>query len=165
MEGLPVAVNMVSTAELVAGRCLRSVVAAVADGEPIAESADFAELQSALERLLPAVLREAYPAQWRWEALDGFRLAVARRTGPGEAELLGLCLLISDQTWTPLHVRLRASPEDGGISWLLCRVGDGGAAGVGMTRLPYGSSTASQLLASMGEGPDSIDWAFSVERS
>lgn len=39
---------MVSKAEEVAGRCLRSVLAALADGDQIEKSEDFKELQLAL---------------------------------------------------------------------------------------------------------------------
>ena len=139
-------------------------MANLSDGEQIDESEDFDELQSALERFLPSVLRDAYPAQWRREALDWFRLAVARKTGAVEAELIGLCLLISDQSWTPLHVRLRASPETDAISWVSCKIGDGGAAGEKMTRLPYESTKVSKLLFSVSEHPENINWVFSLER-
>ena len=42
------ATSMASKAEEVAGRCLRSVLAALADGDQIEESEDFEELQLAL---------------------------------------------------------------------------------------------------------------------
>jgi len=150
--------------EEVAGRCLRNVTASLVESEQIEQSEELFELQSALERFLSSLLREDYPAQWGHEALDGFRFAVARRTGPAEAEFLGLCLLISDQTWTPVHVRLRAATETDAISWVSCKLGDGGAAGARMTRLPYESSKVSKLLFGVGEHPNGIDWAFSVER-
>ena len=67
---------------------------ALAGGYTIEQSSDFLELQLALERFLPAVLRDDYPAQWRHEAFDGFRWAVARKIGPEEVELVGLGLLI-----------------------------------------------------------------------
>ena len=155
---------MVSKAEEIAGRCLRSVTNALADGDQIEESEDFEELQSALERFLPALLRETYPAQWRHAAFDGFRLAVARKTGPSEAELIGLGLLISDQTWTPFQIRLRAAPGIDGVSSVRCNVGDGGASGSGMTRLPYGASKVDKLLFSVSERPQDIAWAFSIVR-
>jgi hypothetical protein len=139
-------------------------VEARADGDQIEESAEFGELRLALERFLPAVLRESYPAQWRHEAFDGFRLAVARRTGPFEAELLGLGLLISDQTWTPMHVRLRAAADADSISWVLCRVGSRIGAGPEFTRLPHDSTKMSKLLYSVSEQPENIAWAFTVER-
>jgi hypothetical protein len=125
----------------------------------------FDELQSALERFLPAVLCDGYPAQWRYESFDGFRFAVARKTGPFEAELLGLCLLISDQTWTPLHVQLRASADADSIPWVLCRVGSRIGAGREFTRLPYDSTKVSKLLFSVSEHPESIAWAFTAERT
>ena len=149
--------DVVSKAEEAAGRTLRSVLADVSEGEQIAESEDFQELQSALEYFLPSILRDTYPAQWRHESLDAFRFAVARKTGPLEAELLGLCLLISDQTWTPVHIHLRAAAEAEAISWVSCKLGDGGPAGKRMTRLPYESTKVSKLLFSVSEHPENID--------
>jgi hypothetical protein len=155
---------MVSKAEEVASRCLRSVLADLSEGEQIVESEDFEELQSALEHFLPSILCDAYPAQWRHESLDGFRFAVARKTGPQEAELLGLCLRVSDQAWTPLQVRLRAAAEVDAISWVSCKLGDGGASGERMTGLPYESTRAGKFLFSVAETPERINWTFFVER-
>ncbi len=156
---------MISKAEQVVGRCLRSVLPALTDGDQIKESAEYNELQLALERFLPTVLRESYPAQWRNESFDGFRLAVARRTGNLEAELIGICLMISDQTWTPIHVRLRAAAEADSISWVICRVGSRVGAGLKFTRLPYDANKkVSQLLDSVAEKPENIVWAFTVKR-
>lgn len=155
---------MTSKAEQVASRCLRSVVAGRAEGAQIEESSELEKLLSALEVFLPTVLCESYPGPWRHESFDGFRFAVARKTGPFEAELLGLCLLISDQTWTPMHVRLRAAADADSLSWVLCRVGSRAGEGAELTRLPYGSSKVSKLLYAVSEQPENIAWAFTAER-
>src|SRR5207249_8821566 len=98
------------------------------------------------------------------ESLDGFRFAVARKTGSLEAEFLGLCLVVSDQAWTPIHVGLRAAAESDAISWVNCKLGDGGVSGDQMTRLPYESAKAGKLLFSVGEYPEKINWTFFAER-
>ncbi len=152
-----------SRAEEVASRCLRSVLTSLSVGSPIDPSDEFDELQSALERLLPEILRQSYPF-WRHESLDGFRLAVARKSAPEEAELIGLCLLISNQTWTQFHLRVRPSPHEDSIQWLDCRLGQPGDGAGGMLCLPHDSIAVSKLLYSVGERPDSIEWVYRSTR-
>ncbi len=156
---------MVSKAEQAACHSLRSVLATVGVGDAIEASDELAELDFALEVFLPELLRESHPSAWRGESFDGFRWAVARKTGPAEAAFFGLALLVSDQTWTPIHVRIRSEPRIDAISWVSCKVGDGGAAGKNMTRLPYESGRINSLLFSLGKDPDCVDWAFTIVRA
>jgi hypothetical protein len=154
---------VVAKAEETTSRLLRSVLSSIPDGGTIEDSDEFLDLQSALELFLPVVLRERYPNEWRGESLDGFRLAVARKVGPAEAELIGLCLLISDQTWTPVHVRLRSGSSGTSIPWVRCKLGTRDSSG--LTRLPYESSKVSKLLYTVSERPESLNWMYSVERT
>jgi hypothetical protein len=154
---------MVSKAEAAASRSLRIVLSPLSVGDTVEESLELTELHFALEIFLPEVLSES-SAFWRAESFDGFRWAVARKTGSSDAEFLGLGLLISDQSWTPLHVRMTIEPKIDAISRISCNVGDGGPGGKRMTRLPYASSKESKLLFSVGHNPEAIDWAFSVTR-
>jgi hypothetical protein len=112
-----------------------------------------------LEFFLPQVLAEIY-AEWNHESLDGILPQVARKTGNGEAEIFGLCILISDQTLTPLHVRLQVAASNDEISWLECRLGKHGKNG--MVRTPYSSSAAAKRLHALGGKPELIDWVYKV---
>ena len=116
---------MTSTAEEIASRSLRTVLAPISAGSTIADSDEFNTFQSALERVIPSALEVEYP-WWRRESLDAFRFAVARKFGPEEAEFIGLCLLISDQTWAAMHLRLRVAAQSDKIEWLECRLGESG---------------------------------------
>src|SRR5439155_15185248 len=60
---------------------------------------------ASLELLLPRVLRPSYP-DWEKESLDGIFVARATKTGSVTMELVGTCILISDQTVTPFVVDL-----------------------------------------------------------
>lgn len=110
--------KMTSRAEEIASRCLRAILANISTGSTIEYSDDFRWFQSALERVIPSILEDEYE-WWRWENLDGFSFAVARKTGPEEAEFIGLCILMSDQTWTPIHLRLRVALQSDNIEWLV----------------------------------------------
>jgi ribosomal protein S18 acetylase RimI-like enzyme len=111
-----------SKAEEIASRCLRTVLLPLPSGAAIPESEAFVELQSALEIFLPAALAERY-VLWRYESIDAFRFSVARKTGPDEAELIGLCLLITDQIWTAMHLRLRLASSGDRIDWMELKLG------------------------------------------
>lgn len=154
---------MTSRGEEIASRCLRAMLAPISAGSAIEDSDDFNTFQSALERVIPSSLEVEYP-WWQYESLDGFRFAVARKLGPKEAEFIGLCLLITDQTWTPLHVRLRIASQNDHIEWLDCRVGESGTGNGGMVRTPYGASRETKLLYSVVNRLDSIPWAYKVTR-
>ena len=142
-------------------RSLRAVLADLPDGASIGDSEQFRGVLSGLEFFLPhQVLREIYP-EWDNESLDGIMPMLARKTGEGEAEILGLCILISDQTVTPLHVRLQVAASTDEVSWLECRLGERGKHG--MVRMPYDSSSvmAKRLYALDGR-QDQIDWVYKV---
>jgi hypothetical protein len=150
-------------AEEIACSRLRAILDPLALGASIDDSEAFQDFQSALELVLPVALAESY-AWWRNESLDAFRFSIARKLGPGEAEFVGLCLLISDQSWTPIHLRLRVSSRSDTFESLALDVGERGSGPGGMARTPYGSSQEAKLLHSVAPRLDSIDWAYSTER-
>jgi len=152
---------MTPEAEKIASRSLRAVLASLSPGSLIEDSDDFDIFQSALERVIPATLEAAYP-WWRHESLDGFRFAVARKLRPEAAEFIGLCLLITDQTWTPLHLRVRIALQSDNIEWLDCKLGESGSGSGGLMRTPYGSSRENKLLYSVADRLESIPWAYTI---
>src|SRR4051812_21084282 len=106
---------MASKAELFVSGLLRTLLAPLSVGAKIRESAESKKLLSGLEWFIPSVLRELYP-EWEYESLDGFYPITAHKTADLEAEILGLCCIMSDQTLTPLHVRLRLSENTEEVS-------------------------------------------------
>jgi hypothetical protein len=153
--------SMMAKFEELAAQYLRLVVQGVAAGGHIPESDARRQLQSAFELFLPLMLRGADPNHWRLEAFDAFRFPVARKTGPVEAEFRGAGLLLSDETWTPVHVQLRAAGDSDTIVWGRCAVGDRLVART--ERLPSDSPDLGKLLESVCERPDQVDWAFRAE--
>jgi hypothetical protein len=121
------------------------------------------EALSCLENFIPAILCQVYD-EWQWESMDGFLVPVARKTGPGEAEFIGLAILMSDQTVTPIHIRLQVSAAQEQIEWLECKVGEPGDGKGTMERIPYGSSRADKWLKRLtaaGTAP-AIDWVYAT---
>ena len=151
---------MPSRAEEHASRSLRTILARLPTGASIDGSEEIQSALGGLEFFLPAVLREVY-AEWDRESLDGFYPLFARKTGEREVELLGFCILISDQTLTPIHLRLQLSPTADEVSWLELRLGDSGANG--MVRLPYPTEhTIYKLLHALRARADTIAWVYEV---
>lgn len=153
--------SMMAKFEELAAQYLRLSLRGISEGEAIPDSEPRRQLQSALELYLPLMLRGADPNHWRLEAFDGFRFPIARKTGPCEAEFRGAGLLLTDETWTPVQVRLRAAGDADTIAWGSCQVGD---RLVGPTERPkFASPSLGNLLASVAEHPEKMEWAFSVE--
>ncbi len=148
---------MASRAELSVSRSLRAVLVDLPNGASISDSEQFREVLCGLEYFLPEVLGEIHP-EWHRESLDGIIPLVARKTRAGEAEIFGLCIIISDQTLTPLHVHLQVAASADEISWLECRLGERGEQG--MVRTPY-ESLSKRLYALEGKA-DQIEWVYKV---
>ena len=153
--------GMMAKFEELAAQYLRLALRGVEEGNHIPDSAALQQLESALELFLPLMLRGSDAQHWRLEAFDAFRFPEARKTGSCEAEFRGAGLLLSDETWTPVQVRLRAAADGDVIAWGSCRVGD--------RRVEQKQRPASRspdlysLLASVCEHPEKMDWAFSAE--
>src|SRR5262249_18843474 len=152
---------MASSVEQSVSRSLRAIRAVMPAGASIEDSEQFREVLSGLNTFLPhQVLNQIY-AEWNHESLDGILPLVARKTGEGEAEIFGLCIIISDQTLAPLHVRLQVAASTDEVSWLECRLGERGKHG--MLRTPYESSSAlAKRLYALDCKAHLIDWVYKV---
>jgi len=151
---------MALKAEEIASRCLRAILAGVPTGATIGDSPEFREALTGLEWFLPGVLAEIHP-EWTGESLDGIYAHVAHKTGEREAEIFGLCCLMSDQTLTPIHLHLQLSPTTDEVSWLELRLGEKGQAG--MVRRPYpASSSIYNRLHALSGKINTIEWVYKV---
>jgi hypothetical protein len=94
-------------------------------------------------------------------AVSADKMSVARKIGEREIEIFGLCILMSDQTMTPIHLRLQLSPTTNEVSWLELRLGERGRRG--MVRMPYSSEGAVyKRLHALNERGDRIEWVYKV---
>jgi len=153
---------MTSTTEANVSRMLRELLARLPiDGE-IGDSADFRTVLIFLERFLPTVLAEVYP-EWlgEGESLDGIYPHIARKTGEREIEIFGLCILISDQNMTPIHLRIQVADAADEISWLELRLGEKGQDGIVKTPYPGDGSIYKKLHAVNGRA-EKLGWVYKV---
>ena len=90
------------------------------------------QLLSRLEVLLSVLLRRGFDA-WEWESLDGI-LPARIRTSPTGLDIVGLTVLISDQSTTPIHVELTS---ESGTVVVFGQLGEPGQGELGLARVPY----------------------------
>jgi hypothetical protein len=132
----------------------------VPNGASVASSEHLQDLLDGLEFFIPEVLRDIHH-DWDYESLDGVIPVVVRKVGEREAELFGLCIIISDQTLTPIHLRLQPSASSDEVSWLECQLGEKGEQG--MIRTPYELlDRAIKPLYALEGKEDMIDWLYKV---
>lgn len=133
------------------------------DQSSAAQIEDSEELQQALgalEIFVPEVLGELHP-EWRGESLDGIIPVVARQTGDGEIEIFGLSFLISDDSLTPIHLRLQIALTLDEVVWLECRLGERGPKGMIRRPAEHLDAALKQLYLLDGNA-DQIDWAYTA---
>lgn len=148
-------------AEEIVSSNLHAILRVLTIGESIEESERLQEVLSGLEFILPAIFQDKYK-EWKCESLDGIYLAKASKTGENEAEFIGLCILITDQTLTPFHLRLRVVNSQAEIGWLRCRLGENTQQG--LLKIPYNSLSWHKYLHKLEDClPDSMDWVYEVE--
>jgi secondary thiamine-phosphate synthase enzyme len=117
-----------------------------------------------LQFYLPALLRVAY-ADWEWESLDGFSTLTARKIGPNEASIEGLCILISDYTMTPFRFRFRFDDDPRGRSLASLKLELGERTESGLVRAPWpGSQNKDALANTFLDRIDDIKWFYQVSR-
>jgi len=151
---------MASKPEQSVSRSLRMVVADLPNGAGISASEQVQDFFDGLRYFLPEVLVSIYP-EWIHEELDGFLPVVVRKSGEGEIEFVGFCILIADQAVTPIHLHIQASNCGDEVSWLECRIGEKGEHG--MVRTPWPSTDAvGKLLHALEGRASTIEWVYKV---
>ncbi|MDB5333994.1 MAG: hypothetical protein JWP03_5145 [Phycisphaerales bacterium] len=151
---------MASKAETSIVTSLRPVLAGLPNGANIPDSPQLRDALHGLELFLPELLRYLHP-EWKSESLDGVLPLVARKIGDSSAEIFGLCLLISDQTTAPIHVRLQLCPSSDDVSWVECKLGEFGEQGMMRSKYQSVSATTERLHALSGKA-NMINWFYQI---
>lgn len=128
--------------------------AAVGSNLPVGQSEQYL---IGLQLFIPEVMCDVH-AEWRYESLDGLHPLTIYKSGPLELELLGSCILITDQRAAPIHLRLQLDQTEDRISWLECRLGEniGG-------KLKRGDLSYSMLKSKVvSRSPEAIHWYYIV---
>ena len=100
-----------SATEQYLARDLRTVLQNVDVGDHIVDSDDLREAMSTLEYFIPQVLREIHP-EWKHESLDAVFPEIVTKKAKYEIEIIGTCIIISDQTMVPTYNWIRVSATD-----------------------------------------------------
>lgn len=137
---------------------LQPVLAPVAVGASF-DIAPSSRLCAALELIIPQVLSRSYD-EWANESIDGVFVARATKSGPLLAEILGTCILISDQTVAPVHVQIGLSHSRTGVDLLRVFLGEPGSGALGISGPPCHSRAASDLLANVADRAGQIEWSY-----
>lgn len=116
------------------------------------------KLSLILERFIPQLLRQAHP-EWEKESIDGFFFSRTRKTDETSAELVGTCILISDQTVTPFTLDLTVA-HDGSLRPVRVRLGERGGGPLGISGPVCTSSAANKLLLGLVARLDRIKWVY-----
>lgn len=117
-------------------------------------------LSDTLEMLVPQLLRTRH-SEWARESLDGLFYSSALKTEDAEAELRGMCILISDQTVAPFELAVRLL-NDEEIATLRIRLGEPGGGQLGISGPPYASPLGQRFLDGMESRAQSIDWVYDL---
>jgi len=116
-------------------------------------------LCSSLELFLPRLLRRHNP-EWLNESLDAIFVARATKTGPVAAQIVGTCILISDQTVTPFSVNLELSYITHSVATVRLLLGEAGGGKIGISGPRCNTREANQVLERLTTRLDSVVWAY-----
>jgi hypothetical protein len=114
---------MITGPESLLSRSLREVLDGLSVGAEIPASDQFREALFAMTYFLPVVLGEIH-RECRFLGIDDIEPVVARKTAVREAEVIGVCCFVLDQTITPLYAHLRVASATDEVAWLECGLGE-----------------------------------------
>ena len=115
----------------------------------------------ALELYIPQLLSRHY-SEWEEESLDGFFITNARKIESETAEFFGLCILISDQTLTPVFIRLTLTSSRNSIASYQVFLGEPGGGHLGISGPVCNSPHAQRLLETVTKRLDNICWSYAI---
>ncbi len=145
-------------AETYTCKVLRTILSNLTTGSNIPESNEMQEVFSGLERIIPEIFKDDYEF-WKYESLDGIFLREAIKSNEFEVILTGMCLLITDQTLTPIYLDMKIGEEINKFEWIYCKLGE--IENDNLVRIPYESSKWKKLLYEFEIS--TMNWAFEIE--
>lgn len=143
---------------------LASELSVLLDGVSVGSEFDVAPSSgvcSSLELFVPTQLRRRYPA-WASESLDGVFIVRARKSGPAAAELVGACILMSDQTVTPLVVELALSSSGAAVESYRVRLGEAGGGRLRISGPSCNSRKGVEMRITVADRVEDIAWEYHV---
>lgn len=151
---------MPSPSEISVAKSLRLILQSLAPDQSIEDIPEWNDLAFGLEYFIPENLAEIFP-YWKSESLDAFYPALSKLIDPHTLELRGMCILISDQTFTPFHFFLQLAPDADKIDWFVIRLGNPGDQAGNMQRIPHTRSPALRHQY-LQQSLQPIDWVYAI---
>ena len=148
-----------SDLERTAAEQLAASLKGVSLGSPLAIDSS-SDLCFTLELLLPEMLRRAHH-EWADESIDGFFFSSAVKTGEMSADLIGTCVLMTDQTVTPFFLSVNVADSES-LAEVRIRLGEAGSGPLGISGPKCTSPAAQELLSSLNDRLAKVRWTYDV---
>lgn len=141
--------------KLVCQHC-RLLIEKIEYGIDIDEDSNTADLLKLLETIVSRELRKKY-SDWKYESLDGIYSGHITMTDLHQINIIGMCILTSDQTLVPIYINIKLSDKRDEVVWINCNLAESSNAGI--IRIPYSSNKWRKLLYALNK--DQINWFYS----
>jgi hypothetical protein len=122
-----------------------------------------ADLLYLMELYIPQLLARNYP-EWKGESLDGFLFAKVQKVESWSVEFIGLCILMSDQTVTPIFIELNLTKSRDVVASYRVFLGEAGGGRLGISGPPCNSQRVHKLLENLCGRLDGIRWVYTVAK-
>jgi hypothetical protein len=126
-------------------------------GETISESGVLNDILSGLERLIPSFLSVQFEF-WKHESLDGIFPLKVLKIDINELYLIGMCVLISDQTIIPVCLTIKLNNDNDTINSFKCKIGEN--VNNKLNKFEFSSNAWKRKLYSLDE--NKITWYFNT---
>lgn len=100
-------------------------------------------------------------SEWANESLDGFFWSSTIKSDNSSAELVGTCILISDQTVTPIALNITVV-DSRTLGALRIRLGEAGEGALGISGPTCNSAAAIAMLHALNGRLPAVDWVYDV---
>lgn len=149
---------MDSKAEIFTCKLIRDATKHLDIGNAISESNNLQNILSGLERLIPSFLSQEYEF-WKHESLDGIFPLKVLKTDINELYLIGMCVLISDQTMIPVCLKIKTEINSDTINTFICKVGEN--VNNNLFKFTYSSNEWEKKLYTLNE--NTVKWYYEIE--
>lgn len=148
---------LVSKYEKLLSKLIGLIIKKLESGVDIYDSEELRDALSLLETLIPVELRKKYN-EWAYESLDGIYVGQITMTGKNQISIIGMCVLISDQSYIPIYVHIRISNSSDEIDWMDCKLSEYG--GNGIIKIPRNSNQWNKQIYALDV--NKINWHYSI---
>ncbi len=119
---------------------------------------DSTKLPSLLEVFITLELREKYE-EWKYESLDGIYSGNISLEDSNQLNLVGMCILTSDQSVVPIYISIKVSDDFDEVLWIKGKIADSNSNGV--IKFSYDSNRWRKQLYTIDV--NKVNWFYTIE--